>query len=49
VFTTPEVIAIVLSVAIAGQIAGDGESNWLEGAQLLSVYAILAIVFYFLT
>jgi Ca2+:H+ antiporter len=49
VFTIPEVIAVVLAVAIAGQIAGDGESNWLEGAQLLSVYAILAIVFYFLT
>ena len=33
---------------ITGQIASDGESNWLEGVQLLAVYLILAIVFYFL-
>lgn len=48
VFTPAEVLAIVLSVAIASQTAGDGESNWLEGVQLLAVYVILGIVFYFL-
>jgi Ca2+:H+ antiporter len=48
VFTPAEVLAMGLSVFIVGQIASDGESNWLEGAQLLSVYLILAIVFYFL-
>jgi Ca2+:H+ antiporter len=48
VFTSAEVLAIVLSVAIASQTAGDGESNWLEGVQLLAVYIILGIVFYFL-
>ncbi|HLX61213.1 MAG TPA: calcium/proton exchanger [Planctomycetota bacterium] len=48
VFTPAEVLAIFLSVQIAEQLASDGESNWLEGAQLLSVYAIVAIVFYFL-
>lgn len=48
VFTPAEVIAVVLSVWIAEQITSDGESNWLEGAQLLAVYAILAIVFFFL-
>jgi len=48
VFTPAEVLAIGLAVFITGQIAGDGESNWLEGVQLLSVYIILAIVFYFL-
>jgi Ca2+:H+ antiporter len=31
-----------------GQISGDGESNWLEGLQLLSVYVIVGILFYFL-
>ena len=31
-----------------GQIASDGESNWLEGAQLLAVYVILAMVFFYL-
>jgi Ca2+:H+ antiporter len=47
-FTIPEVVAVVASVFIVEQIASDGESNWLEGVQLLSVYAILAILFYFL-
>jgi Ca2+:H+ antiporter len=48
VFTVPEVLAIVLSAIVSEQVTGDGESNWLEGVQLLSVYAILALVFYLL-
>ena len=47
-FGIAEIIAVVVAVGIAGQISGDGESNWLEGAQLLSVYVILAIMFFFL-
>lgn len=48
VFTPLEVVAVALAVLITGQIAGDGESNWLEGVQLLAVYAIFAMVFYLL-
>jgi Ca2+:H+ antiporter len=48
VFTPAEVVAVGLAILITGQIAGDGRSNWLEGAQLLVVYSILALVFYFL-
>ena len=48
VFTPAEVLAVFLAVLITGQIASDGESNWLEGVQLLAVYIILAMVFYFL-
>jgi Ca2+:H+ antiporter len=47
-FTIPEVVAVVASIIIVEQISSDGESNWIEGVQLLSVYAILAILFYFL-
>lgn len=47
-FTVPEVVAVIASVLIAEQISSDGESNWVEGVQLLSVYAILGILFYFL-
>lgn len=47
-FTIPEVVAVVASIIIVEQISGDGESNWVEGVQLLSVYAILGILFYFL-
>jgi Ca2+:H+ antiporter len=48
VFTPLEVVSIALSVLIIEQTASDGESNWLEGVQLLSVYLILGLVFYFL-
>jgi Ca2+:H+ antiporter len=37
-----------VSVLITGQAAADGETNWLQGVQLLATYLILAIVFYFL-
>jgi Ca2+:H+ antiporter len=47
-FSPAEVLAIFLSVLIIGQVAADGETNWLEGTQLLAVYLIFAIVFYFL-
>jgi Ca2+:H+ antiporter len=42
------VLIILLSVLITGQIAGDGRSDWLKGVQLLAVYVILALTFYFL-
>jgi Ca2+:H+ antiporter len=48
VFTPAEVLAVFAAVLITGQVANDGESNWLEGVQLLAVYTILALVFYFL-
>jgi len=47
-FTVPEVVAVVASILIVEQISSDGESNWAEGLQLLSVYAVLAVLFYFL-
>ena len=47
-FTVPEVVAVIASILIVQQISADGESNWIEGVQLLSVYAILGILFYFL-
>lgn len=47
-FTLPEVFAVMISILIVQQISSDGESNWIEGVQLLSVYAVLGILFYFL-
>jgi len=43
-----EVIAVVLAVLVVEQVTSDGETHWLEGVQLLSVYLILALVFYLL-
>ncbi len=42
-----QLAALGISVTIASLISLDGESNWLEGALLLIVYAILAFGFYF--
>jgi Ca2+:H+ antiporter len=47
-FTTLELVAVILAVLVARMVAEDGESNWLEGAMLLMVYAILAVAFYYL-
>jgi Ca2+:H+ antiporter len=47
-FSLPEVAALSLAVGIVVLISGDGECNWFEGAQLLAVYLILAILFFFL-
>jgi Ca2+:H+ antiporter len=46
VFNAFEITAIGLSVLAVALVAIDGESNWLEGLQLLGVYIILAIAFY---
>jgi Ca2+:H+ antiporter len=47
-FSLPEIASLVLAVGIVVIISGDGECNWLEGAQLFSVYLIIAILFFFL-
>jgi len=46
VFNAFEVTAIWLSVATVTIVAIDGESNWLEGLQLLALYLILGAAFY---
>jgi Ca2+:H+ antiporter len=47
-FTVFEVAAVFLAVLAIAFIAHDGETHWMEGVQLLAVYAILALGFYFL-
>ena len=47
-FTTFELVAIGLSVMSIAFIAHDGETHWMEGVQLLAVYVILALGFFFL-
>jgi Ca2+:H+ antiporter len=48
VFTTFEVVAIGLAVISIALIAHDGETHWMEGVQLLAVYVILSLGFYYL-
>jgi len=46
-FNAFEIAAIALSVVSTHMVVLDGESNWVEGLQLMSVYLILAFAFYF--
>lgn len=43
IFIPIEVVAVTLATLIVSVITSDGRSNWLEGAQLLGVYVILAV------
>lgn len=45
IFNTFELVALVAAVLIANRVCGDGESNWIEGLQLVAVYALIAISF----
>jgi len=49
VFTPFEILSVVLAVMIVNYLSADGRCNWLEGAQLISVYAIIAIAFFFIS
>jgi Ca2+:H+ antiporter len=46
VFPPMLVVAVALAVIIAAFVTFDGESNWIEGAALVAVYAIIATTFW---
>jgi Ca2+:H+ antiporter len=47
-FSHMEVLGIAIGVGGATLIGLDGESNWLEGAMLIAVYALLGVTFFFI-
>jgi Ca2+:H+ antiporter len=47
-FTPFDISAIALSVIVVAFVCYDGTTNWLEGAQLMAVYMILAITSFYL-
>ncbi len=47
VFNGLELGAIFLAILIANQVTQEGESTWFEGLQLLAVYVVLGLVFFF--
>ena len=47
VFNGFELGSVFLAILIAIHVTDDGESNWFEGLQLLAVYAVLGLAFYF--
>jgi Ca2+:H+ antiporter len=46
VFNFFELITFVFAIFVTNAIIDDGETNWLEGVQLLVAYAILAVAFF---
>lgn len=46
IFNQFEIIALIASVVIINNVSNDGESNYLEGLQLLAVYFIIAAAFF---
>jgi Ca2+:H+ antiporter len=40
--------AVFLTVLIGIMVTGDGKANWFKGVQLITVYVIMAVMFYFL-
>jgi Ca2+:H+ antiporter len=49
VFDQLELLVLGLTTAIFAFVAIDGRSNWLEGVQLLALYLIIGMVFFFIT
>jgi Ca2+:H+ antiporter len=47
VFNGFELGAVFLAVMIANHVTNEGESTWYEGLQLLAVYLVLGLTFYF--
>jgi Ca2+:H+ antiporter len=47
-FSRPEVGSLFIAVLVGTIVCGDGRSNWFKGIQLVTVYAIIALMFYFM-
>ena len=41
-----ELVCIIVAVLIVTLVSLDGESNWLEGLQLMGAYFIIAVAFF---
>ncbi len=48
IFNPYELLALATGSIVAMLVSQDGESNWLEGAELLAVYVVLALAFFLL-
>jgi Ca2+:H+ antiporter len=47
-FTQPEAGSLFLGVLIGTVVCGDGQAHWYKGIQLMTVYVIIALMFYFM-
>jgi Ca2+:H+ antiporter len=44
-FGRTEIGALFMAVLIGALVCGDGQSNWYKGVQLITVYAMIALMF----
>lgn len=47
-FSTFEIMSVVLAVGTVAYLVLNGETNWFEGVQLLALYTMIAVAIYFL-
>jgi Ca2+:H+ antiporter len=47
-FSRPEIGSLFMAALIGALVAGDGRANWYKGVQLIAVYLIIALMFYFI-
>lgn len=45
-FSRAEIGSLFMAVLIGGMVCDDGKSNWYKGVQLITVYTIVALMFY---
>jgi Ca2+:H+ antiporter len=45
-FNRAEIGSLLIAVLIGAMVCGDGQSNWYKGIQLITIYAIIALMFY---
>ena len=46
-FSRAEIGVLAVAVLIGAMVGGDGRANWYKGVQLVTVYAVIALMFYF--
>ena len=47
VFNGFELVAVLLAILVANFVVNEGESTWFEGLQLLALYALMGVVFFY--
>ena len=45
-FDRSEVGSLFLGVLLGALVCGDGQSNWYKGVQLITVYSVMALMFF---
>jgi len=47
-FKRIEILSMFLTILVGAVVASDGRSHWFKGVQLIALYLVMAMMFYFL-